>query len=41
MQAMEETVRWVLWFVLSMLLLLMVLIAFPSISLWLPRTLNY
>jgi tripartite ATP-independent transporter DctM subunit len=38
---MEETVRWVLWFVLSMLLLLVVLIAFPQISLWLPQALNY
>ncbi len=37
----EQTVRWVLWFVLSMLLLLVVLIAFPAISLWLPRALNY
>jgi len=38
---MEQTVRWVLWFVLSMLLLLVALIAFPAISLWLPRALNY
>lgn len=38
---MELTVRWVLWFVLSMLLLLVLLIAFPQISLWLPRALHY
>ena len=37
----EDTVRWVLWFVLAMLLLLVLLITFPQISLWLPRTLNY
>ena len=37
----EDTVRWVVWFVLAMLLLLAVLIAFPEISLWLPRTLGY
>jgi tripartite ATP-independent transporter DctM subunit len=37
----EDTARWVLWFVLAMLLLLFVLIAFPDISLWLPRALHY
>ena len=37
----EQTVPWVIWFVLAMLFLLVVLIAFPEISLWLPRALNY
>lgn len=37
----EQTVRWVMWFVLAMLLLLVLLIAFPRITLWLPDTLGY
>lgn len=37
----ESTTRWVLWFVLSMLIALMLLVAFPQIALWLPRTLGY
>src|SRR5690606_6886535 len=37
----EQTVRWVLWFVAAMLILLVALIAFPEISIWLPRALGY
>lgn len=37
----ESTTRWVLWFVLSMLAALGLLIAFPEIALWLPRSLGY
>lgn len=37
----ESTTRWVLWFVLSMLIALMLLVAFPQIALWLPRSLGY
>nr|UOZ96741.1 Sialic acid TRAP transporter large permease protein SiaM [Cupriavidus sp.] len=37
----ESTTRWVLWLVLSMLIALMLLVAFPQIALWLPRTLGY
>lgn len=34
---MEETFRWVLWFVLAMLLGLAAMIVFPELALWLPR----
>ena len=37
----EQTVRWVLWFVAAMLILLVTLIAFPEISIWLPRAIGY
>ncbi len=37
----EQTVRWVIWFVLAMLILLVVLIAFPDIVTWLPKSLGY
>jgi len=37
----EQTVRWVLWFVAAMMVLLLALINFPGISLWLPRVLGY
>jgi len=38
---MEETVRWVLWLVLSMLCALGLVAAFPQIALWLPGVLGY
>ncbi|HYG89772.1 MAG TPA: TRAP transporter large permease [Azospirillum sp.] len=38
---MESTVRWVLWMVLAMLGALALIVAFPEISLWLPRRLGY
>jgi C4-dicarboxylate transporter DctM subunit len=37
----EQTAGWALWFVFSMMVLLVVLIAVPELSLWLPRTLGY
>jgi len=37
----EQTVRWVLWFVAAMMILLLALINFPEISIWLPRVLGY
>jgi TRAP-type C4-dicarboxylate transport system permease large subunit len=37
----EATVRWVVWFVLTMIVVLALLIAFPEIALWLPRHLGY
>jgi len=37
----EQTVPWVIWFVIAMLLLLVALIAFPEISIWLPRAIGY
>lgn len=38
---MEQTVPWVMWFVFTMLLVLVALIAVPELTLWLPRTLGY
>lgn len=37
----EATVRWVVWFVLTMIVVLALLIAFPELALWLPRHLGY
>jgi C4-dicarboxylate transporter DctM subunit len=37
----EETVRWVLWLVLSMLTALVLVAAFPQLALWLPERLGY
>ena len=38
---MEETVRWVVWMLASMFLVLVAVIAFPELALWLPRKLGY
>ena len=38
---MEETVRWVVWMLAAMFLVLIAVIAFPELALWLPRTLGY
>ncbi|HYG91832.1 MAG TPA: TRAP transporter large permease [Azospirillum sp.] len=38
---MESTVRWVLWMVAAMVGALALIVAFPEISLWLPRRLGY
>lgn len=38
---MESTVRWALWMVASMLAALILVTAFPSLALWLPRSLGY
>ena len=37
----EQTVPWVMWFVFVMLAVLVLLIAVPELTLWLPRTLGY
>lgn len=36
--SMESTIPWVIWMVLAMALALAVVIAFPGLALWLPRT---
>lgn len=38
---MESTLRWIGWFILSMMAVLLLLIAFPDLALWLPRVLGY
>jgi tripartite ATP-independent transporter DctM subunit len=38
---MESTIRWVGWMLLSMALVMVLVIAFPQLALWLPRTLGY
>jgi len=38
---MEETVPWVIWFLLALLSVLMLVIAFPQVALWLPTRLGY
>jgi len=37
----EATVRWVAWFVLTMAIVLVLVVAFPELALWLPRELGY
>lgn len=37
----EGTVRWVLWLVMAMFLVLLLVIVFPQTALWLPRYLGY
>ncbi len=38
---MESTVRWVVWLLASMFLVLVLVIVFPELALWLPRHLGY
>ncbi|RYX97216.1 MAG: TRAP transporter large permease [Comamonadaceae bacterium] len=38
---MEETVRWVVWMMAAMFIVLVAVIAFPELALWLPRKLGY
>jgi len=38
---MESALRWVFWMVVSMLLALALVIAFPKLALWLPQALGY
>jgi TRAP-type C4-dicarboxylate transport system permease large subunit len=38
---MEDTVRWVIWLLISMFIGLLLIIAFPAIALWIPRTLGF
>ncbi|BDD86010.1 TRAP transporter large permease [Desulfofustis limnaeus] len=39
--SMERTVRWVCWLLLSVFCVLLLVIVFPPLALWLPRTLGY
>ena len=39
--AIEQTARWAMWFVFSMLVALVLLIAVPDLVLWLPNALGY
>ncbi|MGB6103937.1 MAG: TRAP transporter large permease [Pusillimonas sp.] len=38
---MESTVRWVLWLLISMFVVLVLVILFPELALWLPRYLGF
>ena len=38
---MESTIRWVLWLVAAMLLVLLLVVTFPGLATWLPRYLGY
>jgi len=38
---MEDTVRWVIWLLISMFIGLLLIIAFPAIALWIPETLGF
>jgi tripartite ATP-independent transporter DctM subunit len=38
---MESTVKWVLWLVLGMFVVLLLVVAFPPLALWLPQYLGY
>jgi len=39
--SMESTVRWDIWLLLSMFLGLLLIIAFPALTIWLPRVLGF
>ncbi|NLY63839.1 MAG: TRAP transporter large permease subunit, partial [Alcaligenaceae bacterium] len=38
---MESTIRWVLWLVAAMLVVLFLVVVFPGLATWLPRYLGY
>ena len=38
---MDETVRWVLWLVAAMLLVIVCVIIWPQLAMWLPGQLGY
>lgn len=38
---MEATVRWVMWLVLAMAMVMVILVPFPQLATWLPRFLGY
>ncbi|MNL07555.1 Sialic acid TRAP transporter permease protein SiaT [compost metagenome] len=38
---MESTVRWVVWLLGAMFLVLVAVLVFPELALWLPRKLGY
>jgi TRAP-type C4-dicarboxylate transport system permease large subunit len=37
----ESTARWAMWMVMSMLVALVLILVFPQLALWLPRTMGY
>jgi tripartite ATP-independent transporter DctM subunit len=37
----EDTLRWVLWLVAALLVVLLLVVVFPGLALWLPRALGY
>ena len=37
----EETFRWIIWPIMAMIIAIILVITFPQIALWLPRTLGY
>ena len=39
--SMEETIPWVLWLVASFIVATLLVVAFPQLALWLPRSLGY
>ena len=38
---MESTIPWVLWFIVSFLVMIMAVFFYPELALWLPRHLGY
>jgi TRAP-type C4-dicarboxylate transport system permease large subunit len=38
---MESTVRWVVWLLGAMFLVLVAVLVFPQLALWLPKKLGY
>ena len=38
---MEATVRWVMWLVLAMAMVMVIMVPFPQLATWLPRVLGY
>jgi TRAP-type C4-dicarboxylate transport system permease large subunit len=39
--SMEQTIPWVLWFIVSFLVAIAAVFLIPDLALWLPRLLNY
>lgn len=39
--SLESTIKWMVWFIASMFVSLALLVAFPSIAMWLPEVLGY
>ena len=37
----EQTIQWVIWFLVAAFVVLLLLVFFPEIVIWLPRTLGY
>jgi TRAP-type C4-dicarboxylate transport system permease large subunit len=39
--SMESTVRWIIWLLLSYFAVLLLVVFFPALALWVPRTLGF